>query len=42
MKDSGIKGTKKGTYKIRVKVMAKGNAKYKSGSKTIVVKIRVK
>ena len=36
------KGTKKGLYKIRVKVTAKGNAKYKAGSKNVTVKIRVK
>ena len=36
------KGTKKGTYKIKVKVTAKGNANYKSGSKTVTVKIKVK
>ena len=36
------KGTKKGTYKIKVKVLANGNGTYKSGYKTIIVKIRVK
>jgi len=36
------KGTKKGTYKIRVKVKAAGNAYYKSKTKTVTVKIRVK
>ena len=36
------KGTKKGTYKVKVKVTAKGNANYKSGSKTVAVKIVVK
>ncbi len=36
------KGTKKGLYKIKVKVSAKGNANYKAGSKTVTVKIRVK
>lgn len=36
------KGTKKGLYKIKVKVTAKGNAKYKAGSKNVTVKIRVK
>lgn len=36
------KGTKKGTYKIKVKVTAKGNEKYLAGSKTVTVKIKVK
>ena len=36
------KKTKKGTYKIKVKVTAAGNAKYKAGSKTVTVKIKVK
>ena len=36
------RGTKKGTYKIKVKVTAKGNASYKSASKTVTVKIKVK
>ena len=36
------KGTKKGLYKIKVKVTAKGNTNYKAGSKTKTVKIRVK
>lgn len=36
------KGTKKGTYKVKVKVTAKGNANYKPGSKTVTVKITVK
>ncbi len=36
------KGTKKGTYKIKVKVTAAGNSNYKSGSKTVTVKIQVK
>ena len=36
------KGLKKGTYKIKVKVTAKGNANYKSMSKTVKVKITVK
>ena len=36
------KGTKKGTYKIKVKVTAVGNSNYKSGSKTVTVKIQVK
>ena len=35
-------GTKKGTYKLKVKATAKGNANYKSGSKTVTVKITVK
>lgn len=36
------KGTKKGVYKIKVKVTAKGNTKYLAGSKIITVKIKVK
>ena len=36
------KKTKKGTYKIRVKVTAAGNSLYKAGSRTVTVKIRVK
>ena len=36
------KGTKKGTYKLKVKVTAKGNANYKTGSKTVKVKVKVK
>ena len=36
------KGTKKGTYKIKVKVTAKGNSTYKAASKTVTVKIKVK
>ena len=30
------------TYKVKVKVTAKGNSKYKAGSKTVIVKIKVK
>ena len=36
------KGIKKGTYKIKVKVSAKGNSTYKPASKTVTVKIVVK
>ena len=36
------RGTKKGTYKIKVKVTAAGNSTYKSASKTVTVKIKVK
>lgn len=36
------KGIKKGTYKVKVKVTAKGNANYSSGSKIVTVKIKVK
>lgn len=37
------KGTyKKGTYKIKVKITAKGNSAYKSKSKTVTVRIKVK
>ena len=37
------KKTKKGTYKIKVKIMSTGNATYKaSGWKTVTVTIKVK
>ena len=36
------KNTKKGTYKLKVKVTAKGDVNYKSGSKTVTVQINVK
>ena len=37
------KGLKKGTYKVRIKVMATGNDTYKASDwKTVTVKIRVK
>lgn len=36
------KGLKKGTYKIKLKVTAAGNASYKAASRTAVFKIRVK
>lgn len=36
------KGTKKGTYTAKIKVTAKGNANYKSASKTVKIKIKVK
>lgn len=36
------KGTKKGTYQVKIKITAKGNANYKSGSKTVTVKVKVK
>jgi hypothetical protein len=36
------KGTKKGKYTIKVTVTAKGNAKYKAGSKTVSVTVKVK
>ena len=35
------KGTKKGTYKIRVKVTAAGNKNYKKGSVTVTVSVKV-
>lgn len=35
------KGTKKGTYTIKVKVKAAGNANYKAGSKTVTCKVVV-
>ena len=36
------KGTKKGTYKLQVKVTAAGDANHASGSKTVTVKVVVK
>lgn len=36
------KATKKGTYLVKVKATAKGNASYKAGSKTVAITIRVK
>ena len=37
------KGLKKGTYKVKMKIMAKGNANYKASAfKTITFKIKVK
>ena len=36
------KGTKKGTYRMKVIVTAAGNAKYEKGSKTVTVKVKVK
>ena len=36
------KGVKKGTYNLKIKVTAAGNEKFNAGSKTVVVKIRVK
>lgn len=36
------KGTKRGTYKIKVKVTAAGNATYQAVSKTVTVKVRVR
>ena len=36
------RGTKKGTYKMNVKVTAAGNANYLEGSKTVQVKVHVK
>lgn len=36
------KGLKKGLYKMKVKVSASGNAQYKSASKTVTFKIKVK
>ncbi len=35
------KNTKKGTYRIKVKITAAGNTNYKSGSKTITLTIKV-
>ncbi|MDO4859400.1 MAG: hypothetical protein Q4A48_00050 [Bacillota bacterium] len=36
------KGLKKGTYKVKIKIKAAGNSKYKAGTKTVTVKIKVK
>ena len=36
------KGLKKGTYKVKLKVTAAGDTNYKSLTKTVTVKIRVK
>ncbi len=36
------KGLKKGTYKVKIKVTAAGNATYKAATKTVTVKIKVK
>ncbi len=36
------KGLKKGTYKVKVKVTAAGNAKYKKITKTVTFKVKVK
>ena len=35
-------GTKKGTYTIKIKVIAAGNANFKKGSKTVTCKVIVK
>ena len=44
--DKGVitvkKGTKKGTYKIKVAVTAAGGTGYKAGAKTVTVKVQVK
>ena len=37
-----MKGLKEGTYKVKVKVTASGNAKYKPAKKTVTVTIKVK
>ncbi len=36
------KGLKKGTYKVKIKVKAAGNANYKAGTKTVTFTIKVK
>ena len=36
------RGTKRGTYKVKIKVTAKGTRNYKAGSKTITCKVVVK
>lgn len=35
-------GTKKGTYRIEVRITAKGNKGYKAGSKTVTCKVTVR
>ncbi|MCR5207348.1 MAG: cadherin repeat domain-containing protein, partial [Eubacterium sp.] len=35
------KGLKKGTYKLKVKVSAGGNANYKAGSKAVIIIIKI-
>ncbi len=44
-KDTGVvtvrKGTKKGTYKLRIKVTLKGNDRYKTVSEKVTLKIKV-
>ena len=37
-----LKGAKKGTYTVKIKVTAKGNAQYKAASRKVTVKIKVK
>ena len=37
-----VKGIKKGTYKLKVKVTAAGNSNYKAGTRIITVTIKVK
>ena len=36
------KGTKKGTYRIKVRITAAGNDYYKAATKTVIVKVKVK
>ena len=36
------KGCKPGTYKVKVKIRAKGGANYRAGSKTVTVKVKVR
>ena len=36
------KGSKKGTYTAKIKVTAKGNSTYKSASKTVKIKVKVR
>ena len=35
------KGIKKGTYKVKVKVIAAGNANYKKRTRTVTFKVKV-
>ena len=36
------KGLKKGTYKVKIKVRAAGNATHKAATRTVTIKIKVK
>ena len=36
------KGLKKGTYKVKIRVRAAGNATYKAGARTVTIKIKIK
>lgn len=36
------RGLKKGTYKVKVKVTASGNAKYKKAAKAVLFRVKIK